>query len=79
MTIDGQWSAVGSANFDDRSFETNDEFTVGILDRATAERLDSIFERYAARACEIELEKWARRSPAHKFIDQLFYLFNEIL
>jgi cardiolipin synthase len=79
MTIDGQWSAVGSANFDDRSFETNDEFTVGILDRATAERLDAIFERYAARACEIELEKWAKRGLAHKFIDQLFYLFNEIL
>ena len=24
MTIDGVWSAVGSSNFDDRSFETND-------------------------------------------------------
>jgi cardiolipin synthase len=79
MTIDGRWSSVGSANFDDRSFETNDEFTVGILDRGTAEKLDAIFERYAARACEIELGKWAKRSLAHKFIDQLFYTFNEIL
>lgn len=28
MTIDGVWSAVGSSNFDDRSFETNDEITL---------------------------------------------------
>lgn len=28
MTIDGVWSAIGSSNFDDRSFETNDEITL---------------------------------------------------
>ena len=33
MTIDGVWSAVGSSNFDDRSFETNDEITLGIRGR----------------------------------------------
>ncbi len=36
MTIDGVWSAIGSSNFDDRSFETNDEITLGISDAATA-------------------------------------------
>ena len=38
MTIDGTWCAVGSSNFDDRSFETNDEITVGFLDAALARR-----------------------------------------
>jgi cardiolipin synthase A/B len=28
MTVDGVWSAIGSSNFDDRSFETNDELTL---------------------------------------------------
>lgn len=28
MTVDGTWCTVGSANFDDRSFETNDEITL---------------------------------------------------
>jgi cardiolipin synthase len=79
MTIDGRWCAVGSANFDDRSFETNDELTIGFLDAATARRMDAIFERYAAGAKEIELAKWARRNPAHKLVDHIFYLFNEIL
>ena len=36
MTIDGVWCAIGSANFDDRSFETNDEITLGFSDAATA-------------------------------------------
>ena len=30
MTVDGVWCAIGSSNFDDRSFETNDEITLGI-------------------------------------------------
>ena len=50
MTIDGRWCAVGSANFDDRSFETNDEITIAFIDAATARRFDGIFERYAAEA-----------------------------
>ena len=53
MTIDGVWCAVGSANFDDRSFETNDELTLGILDASTAGQLDRIFEKYAKGAKEI--------------------------
>jgi cardiolipin synthase len=79
MTIDGKWCAVGSTNFDDRSFDTNDEITLGILDAALARQLDAVFERYAARANEIQLERWRRRSPGHKLVDQAFYLFNEVL
>jgi phosphatidylserine/phosphatidylglycerophosphate/cardiolipin synthase-like enzyme len=56
MTIDGVWSAVGSSNFDDRSFETNDEITLGIRDPATAQRLDAVFEKYVPHCKEIELE-----------------------
>jgi cardiolipin synthase len=77
MTIDGLWCAVGSANFDDRSFETNDEITVAFTDAATAARLDAIFERYAAEGREIELGRWSRRGWAHKLVDQTYYLFNE--
>jgi len=27
----------------------------------------------------IELERWRRRSPIHKLVDQVYYLFNELL
>ena len=79
MTIDSVWSSVGSANFDDRSFETNDEITIGVLDAATARHLEGIFEKYVRRAQEIRLESWTRRGWPHKLIDQTFYLINEVL
>jgi cardiolipin synthase A/B len=79
MTIDGVWSAVGSSNFDDRSFETNDEITLGILDPATAQRLDAVFEKYISLADEIKLEAWRKRGLWHKLKDNAFYMLNEIL
>jgi cardiolipin synthase len=79
MTIDGVWSAVGSSNFDDRSFETNDEITLAVLDTAVAQQLDAIFEKYVGRAHEIELEAWRKRDVWHKLKDNAFYLLNEIL
>jgi cardiolipin synthase len=79
MTVDGAWCTVGSANFDDRSFETNEEITLGFKDAATAERLDQIFEKYAARANEIKLEAWRKRGWKHRLIDNFYYVFNEVL
>ncbi len=79
MTIDGVWSAIGSSNFDDRSFETNDEITMGILDAELATRLDAIFEKYQPGCIEIELEAWRRRGWLHKLKDNAFYLVNELL
>ncbi|RYZ00729.1 MAG: hypothetical protein EOO24_16145 [Comamonadaceae bacterium] len=79
MTIDGRWCAVGSTNFDDRSFDTNDEITLSILDAPLAAQLDGIFERYVARAREIRLEEWTRRGAWHKLKDNAFYALNELL
>lgn len=79
MTIDGVWSGVGSSNFDDRSFETNDEITLGICDAATAQRLDAIFEKYAPQCTEIQLAQWRRRGLSHKLLDHACYLLNEVL
>ena len=79
MTVDGIWCTVGSANFDDRSFEINDEITLAFSDPATAQRLDAIFERYAPHCSEIQLERWRRRGWRHKLIDNVYYAFNELL
>jgi cardiolipin synthase A/B len=79
MTVDGVWSAIGSSNFDDRSFETNDEITLSIRDEALARRFDVIFEKYVARATEIQLERWRKRPLSHKLADYFFYMLNELL
>jgi len=79
MTVDSVWCTVGSSNFDDRSFETNDEITLGIRDPATARRLEEIFEKYAPRCEEIQLERWRNRGVGHRLIDNMYYLINEVL
>jgi cardiolipin synthase len=79
MTIDGAWCAVGSSNFDDRSFETNDEITVGFLDAALARQLEEIFEADARHCVELDAQTWRRRGVWHRFKDNALYLFNEVL
>ena len=59
MTIDGVWTATGSSNFDDRSFETNDEITLGIQDAATAQRLDAVFRSTHPIARNLSLRRGA--------------------
>ena len=84
MTIDGVWSAVGSSNFDDRSFETNDEITLGILDAALARQLDAIFEKYVPRAEEIaagalaEARALAQAQGQHLLPDQRAALTHRV-
>ena len=48
-------------------------------DAATAKRLEEIFEKYLPRCNEIKLEKWSRRGLRHKLVDNIYYLFNEVL
>lgn len=79
MTVDGVWCAIGSSNFDDRSFETNDEISLSVSDATLARRLDAIFEKYVQRADEIRLEAWQRRGWGHKLKDHAFYMLNELL
>ena len=54
LTIDGVWSSVGSVNFDNRSFQLQDEVTLCICSSEFAGRLDAQFERDLERSAEIE-------------------------
>jgi cardiolipin synthase A/B len=79
LTVDRTLCLVGSSNFDDRSFETNDEITLAFCDRKLAARVDEVFERYVPRCKEIKLEEWRKRSIGHRLKDSLAYLINEVL
>lgn len=79
MTVDGVWCAIGSSNFDDRSFETNDEITLGFRDAGLARTLEEIFERDSRECVELKLESWGRRGLVHRLKDNALYLANEVL
>ena len=69
MIVDGLWSCVGSTNFDDRSFELNDEITVGLIDKKIAAQLRGAFMRDAENCRELEFEEWKSRKWGHKLLD----------
>jgi cardiolipin synthase len=79
MVVDGVWSAVGSTNFDDRSFEINDEITLGIHGKAFAKQLEELFEEDTKACKELSAKEWNQRGAAHKLKDHFYYLWNEML
>jgi cardiolipin synthase A/B len=74
IIVDGVWASVGSTNFDDRSFDLNDEVNIGVLDPAVAAQLEAAFENDLRHARRRQLEEWTNRGAWHKFIDGLAYL-----
>jgi cardiolipin synthase len=79
IVVDGEWSHLGSTNLDNRSFESNDEVSLGVLDRAIAAELKAAFEKDLESAVEIDFERWRRRSKLHKLRDFVAYRFNELM
>jgi cardiolipin synthase len=76
IIVDGVWSCVGSTNFDERSFQRNDEISVGVLDAGIAAQLRAAYEHDLRDASEQTLAQWRHRSFLHKCIDGLAYAGN---
>ena len=78
MMVDGTWSIVGSANFDNRSLELNDEMNVAVSDRGFAARLLQDFEQDLRVSKKLDLETWRRRPFLDKTREHLWSYFGEI-
>lgn len=74
MVIDGSWSCVGSTNFDDRSFQLNDEISMGVVDTNIAAQLQAAFAADASKARERHFDEWSKRPLWHKLVDGLAYV-----
>jgi cardiolipin synthase len=68
LIVDDVWSAIGTTNIDNRSFEHNDEVNVVIRDPAIALRLRSDFEADKAVSDEVSLESWRSRSLIERLL-----------
>jgi cardiolipin synthase len=78
MVVDGIWSVIGSANFDNRSFELNDELTIGVADKELAATLIADFDRDVTRSKKLELASWRERSFVEKGRERFWAMFGEI-
>jgi len=52
-TIDGEWSLIGSSNWDARSFRLNFEFDLEVIDRELAGRLDHLIDGRVAHGSQL--------------------------
>jgi cardiolipin synthase len=78
IVADGIMSIFGSANFDNRSRELNDELNVVAFDPALAARLTGDFEADLRNARKIEADAWKSRPPHIRAREQVWSLFGEV-
>ena len=78
LVVDGILSIFGSANFDNRSLELNDELNVAVFDGELAARLVADFERDITRSRKLDLEEWRSRPLHIKGRETLWSYFGEV-
>jgi cardiolipin synthase len=66
MTVDGLVANVGSANFNSRSLEFDDEVNLTVLDPQVVAELDRHFEDDVAVSEPIDSENWSHRGVAQR-------------
>jgi cardiolipin synthase len=79
INIDGQVCAVGTANFDIRSFFLNYETMAVIYDEATAQELESDFMNDIKNCDEWSLEEYERAPLIRRLNDSIDRLASPIL
>jgi cardiolipin synthase len=79
MVVDREWCYLGTANFDERSFDINAEVGLGILDQGVCDTLAEAFDRDLERARRITLERWQRRPLRKRAVEWAAYQIREQL
>ncbi len=78
LIVDGTWSMFGSANFDNRSLELNDELNVAVSSPALAARLLTDFENDLKASRQLDLAQWRKRSMLQKTREKFWSYFGEV-
>jgi cardiolipin synthase len=78
LVVDGVWTMFGSANFDNRSLELNDELNVAVASGPLGRRVLGDFEQDLRVASRLDLARWRQRSFLEKTREQFWSYFGEI-
>jgi len=78
VVVDGILSLVGSANFDNRSLELNEELQVAAFDKALAARLLKDFEHDLTQSKRLDLDTWRSRPLHIRGREKLWSFFGEV-
>ena len=76
IVVDGLWSVIGTTNFDNRSFEHNDEVNVVVRDKAVAARLVADFQVDIAASREVLADVWGARPLWEKLVGTVAWILE---
>jgi cardiolipin synthase len=79
LVIDGVWSSVGSANFDDRSFRLNDEANLNVFSEELALEQIRLIDADIAKSRRMVLKKWRSRALGRRVNERLALLLRSQL
>jgi cardiolipin synthase len=79
VTVDGTWGIIGSANFDNRSFNLNYEIALAISDSEFVAELDRCLESDLKHAREITLDEAKNRFVLARARDHVVLALREQL
>jgi cardiolipin synthase len=76
LVVDDLWSAIGTTNLDNRSFEHNDEMNLATRDAVVASRLAHDFEADVLRSREVTLDAWRKRPLLEKLVGPIAWILE---
>jgi len=76
LVVDDLWSAIGTTNLDNRSFEHNDEVNLAMRDATIAARLAADNDADIARSAEVTLDLWRRRPVWEKLVGTVAWVLE---
>lgn len=79
IVADGQWSSIGTMNFDNRSMAHNDETLLLVRDEGIGSRMEKVFEGDMKHSREIDLATFRQRGAFAKLRERGYALLFRIL
>jgi len=76
LLVDGLWAVMGTTNFDNRSFEHNDEVNVAFRDHGVTARVAADLEADLRKSTEITLDAWRKRPLWEKLIGTVAWILE---
>jgi cardiolipin synthase A/B len=79
LVVDGEWSSIGTLNFDNRSLAFNDESNLLVLDIGLGTRMERLFMDDLRFSREIMLDEFRRRPWTQKLWERGSNLLSRLL
>ena len=79
MVCDQKVAIIGTANFDNRSFDLNFEINAIVYDEQIAKEISDLFEKDISFSTQILAEEWSKRPLFRKLMEKVLHLFSSLM